>query len=115
MQFLRGNLSNEELVTIYQNLLWPRLIEEKMLVLLRQGKISKWFSGIGQEAISVGATLALEDDEWIMPFIETSAYLLHAKCLCINYFSNGRAARMDIAKEEKEVFILEAKNIISAA
>src|SRR5687768_2394033 len=67
MQFLRGNLSNGELVTIYQNLLWPRLIEEKMLLLLRQGKISKWFSGIGQEAISVGATLALKDDEWIMP------------------------------------------------
>jgi 2-oxoisovalerate dehydrogenase E1 component len=43
------------------------MIEEKMLVLLRQGKISKWFSGIGQEAIAVGATLALQDDEWIMP------------------------------------------------
>ena len=45
----------------------PRMIEEKMLVLLRQGKISKWFSGIGQEAIAVGATLALQEDEWIMP------------------------------------------------
>src|SRR5215207_8609103 len=67
MQFLRNNLSNEELVNIYQNLLWPRLIEEKMLLLLRQGKISKWFSGIGQEAISVGATLALQEDEWILP------------------------------------------------
>ena len=43
------------------------MIEEKMLVLLRQGKISKWFSGIGQEAIAVGATLALQEDEWIMP------------------------------------------------
>ncbi|HYK57351.1 MAG TPA: thiamine pyrophosphate-dependent enzyme, partial [Flavisolibacter sp.] len=55
------------MIHIYKQLLWPRLIEEKMLVLLRQGKISKWFSGIGQEAISVGATLALEEDEWIMP------------------------------------------------
>ena len=61
------NLNKDQLVHIYQNLLWPRLIEEKMLVLLRQGKISKWFSGIGQEAIAVGATLALHDDEWIMP------------------------------------------------
>jgi 2-oxoisovalerate dehydrogenase E1 component len=65
--FLRQGLSNEELITIYRQLLWPRLIEEKMLVLLRQGKISKWFSGIGQEAISVGATMALAKNEWIMP------------------------------------------------
>ena len=43
------------------------MIEEKMLMLLRQGKISKWFSGIGQEAISAGVTLALQDDEWIFP------------------------------------------------
>ncbi|MBL0356655.1 MAG: dehydrogenase E1 component subunit alpha/beta [Chitinophagaceae bacterium] len=67
MQFHRNNFSNEQLVSIYKKLLLPRMIEEKMLVLLRQGKISKWFSGIGQEAIAVGATLALEEDEWIMP------------------------------------------------
>jgi 2-oxoisovalerate dehydrogenase E1 component len=67
MDFQRQNLSNEELTGLYQQLLWPRLIEEKMLVLLRQGRISKWFSGIGQEAISVGATMALQPDEWIMP------------------------------------------------
>jgi 2-oxoisovalerate dehydrogenase E1 component len=67
MTFDQKDLSNEQLVHFYRNLLWPRMIEEKMLVLLRQGKISKWFSGIGQEAISVGATLALQQDEWIMP------------------------------------------------
>jgi len=67
MQFHRNNLSSEQLLHIYKTLLLPRMIEEKMLVLLRQGKISKWFSGIGQEAIAVGATLALEADEWIMP------------------------------------------------
>ena len=67
MTFDRKDLTNEQLVHIYRNLLWPRMIEEKMLVLLRQGKISKWFSGIGQEAIAVGATLALQEDEWIMP------------------------------------------------
>jgi 2-oxoisovalerate dehydrogenase E1 component len=67
MQFNRKNVTNEELVHIYRKLLWPRMIEEKMLVLLRQGKISKWFSGIGQEAIAVGATLALQNDEWIFP------------------------------------------------
>ncbi len=67
MDFNRQYFSNEELVNIYRNLLLPRMIEEKMLVLLRQGKISKWFSGIGQEAISVGAAMALQPDEWIMP------------------------------------------------
>lgn len=67
MEFHKKDLTGKELVHIYKQLLWPRLIEEKMLVLLRQGRISKWFSGIGQEAISVGATLALQEDEWIMP------------------------------------------------
>jgi len=67
MTFDRKDLSNEQLIRFYRSLLWPRMIEEKMLVLLRQGKISKWFSGIGQEAIAVGATLALQEDEWIMP------------------------------------------------
>ncbi len=67
MHFDRKSLADEELLHFYQAILKPRMIEEKMLVLLRQGKVSKWFSGIGQEAISVGATLALEEDEWIMP------------------------------------------------
>jgi 2-oxoisovalerate dehydrogenase E1 component len=67
MQFNRHQYTNEALFHLYRQLLLPRMIEEKMLVLLRQGKISKWFSGIGQEAIAVGATLALQSDEWIMP------------------------------------------------
>jgi len=67
MQFNRKNFTNETLLDLYKNLLLPRMIEEKMLLLLRQGKISKWFSGIGQEAIAVGATMALQPDEWIMP------------------------------------------------
>lgn len=60
-------LKKEKLLELYKALLYPRLIEEKMLLLLRQGKISKWFSGIGQEAISVGCTMALEQDELIFP------------------------------------------------
>ena len=67
MHFNRQAFTNAQLIELYQRLLLPRLIEEKMLVLLRQGKISKWFSGIGQEAISVGATYALQPNEWIMP------------------------------------------------
>lgn len=61
------SLETEKLLNIYKSILKPRLIEEKMLVLLRQGKISKWFSGIGQEAIAVGVTLAMLDDEYILP------------------------------------------------
>jgi 2-oxoisovalerate dehydrogenase E1 component len=67
MYFERKNWSNEELVRLYESILRPRMIEEKMLLLLRQGRISKWFSGIGQEAISVGATLAMKPGEWILP------------------------------------------------
>jgi 2-oxoisovalerate dehydrogenase E1 component len=67
MNFDRKELANGQLIEFYKSLLLPRMIEEKMLLLLRQGKISKWFSGIGQEAIAVGATLALQQDEWIMP------------------------------------------------
>ena len=67
MMYDRKQWSDAELLAIYKQLLLPRMIEEKMLVLLRQGKISKWFSGIGQEAIACGVTHALQQDEWIMP------------------------------------------------
>ncbi|MEJ7625684.1 MAG: dehydrogenase E1 component subunit alpha/beta [Ferruginibacter sp.] len=67
MYYDKKELTDDMLISLYKRLLLPRMIEEKMLVLLRQGKISKWFSGIGQEAISVGATMALDPDEWIMP------------------------------------------------
>jgi len=65
--FDKKNLDNKTLLSLYKNMLKPRLIEEKMLILLRQGKISKWFSGIGQEAISIGVTMALKKDEYILP------------------------------------------------
>ena len=67
LSFDRASLSEEKLIQLYYNMLRPRLIEEKMLILLRQGKISKWFSGIGQEAISVGVTMALNNKEYILP------------------------------------------------
>lgn len=65
IRFDRGALSDETLLSLYHKLVKPRMIEEKMLLLLRQGQVSKWFSGIGQEAISVGATAALLEDELI--------------------------------------------------
>lgn len=67
INFNRKELTNEKLIELYEALLLPRMIEEKMLLMLRLGKISKWFSGIGQEAISVGVTHALTEDEYILP------------------------------------------------
>ncbi|MDZ4821877.1 MAG: dehydrogenase E1 component subunit alpha/beta [Flavobacteriales bacterium] len=100
IQFKRSGLSNDELITLYRSILMPRLIEEKMLSLLRQGKISKWFSGFGQEAISVGAGLAMKADEYILPMhrnlgIFTSRNLPLEKLFAQfqgkeNGFTNGR-------------------------
>jgi 2-oxoisovalerate dehydrogenase E1 component len=67
MNFDRKSLTDEQLLDLYKRLLVPRLIEEKMLILIRQGKVSKWFSGIGQEAIAVGVTAVLDQDEYILP------------------------------------------------
>jgi len=67
LEFDRKDLSDDTLLSIYKQLIKPRLIEEKMMILLRQGKISKWFSGWGQEAISVGCTLGLDKDEFMLP------------------------------------------------
>lgn len=67
MKFNRKGLSDQDLIDFYKAILLPRLIEEKMLIALRQGRISKWFSGYGQEAISVGATLAMAKDEFMLP------------------------------------------------
>ena len=67
MIFDRKNLTDNQLLDLYKRILKPRLIEEKMLILIRQGKVSKWFSGIGQEAISVGITAVLDLEEYILP------------------------------------------------
>ncbi|MEM7486422.1 MAG: dehydrogenase E1 component subunit alpha/beta [Bacteroidota bacterium] len=67
MRYHIGDLDQQKLLDLYTAMLKPRMIEEKMLILLRQGKISKWFSGIGQEAIAVGVTHALKSEEYILP------------------------------------------------
>ncbi|MGZ3874354.1 MAG: alpha-ketoacid dehydrogenase subunit alpha/beta, partial [Mucilaginibacter sp.] len=67
MIFDRKSLNSNQLIEFYKKLLLPRMVEEKMLILLRQGRIGKWFSGIGQEAIAVGSTLAMNSDEYILP------------------------------------------------
>ncbi|OXA70316.1 dehydrogenase [Flavobacterium aquidurense] len=67
MIFYRQNLTDAQLLDLYKKILKPRLIEEKMLILIRQGKVSKWFSGIGQEAIAVGVTAILDESEYVLP------------------------------------------------
>lgn len=70
MEFDRKQHTDDFLKELYKKLLYPRLVEEKMLILLRQGRIGKWFSGIGQEAIAVGSTLAMQTEEsveYILP------------------------------------------------
>ena len=67
MKFDIKNIDKKVLLNLFKNMLKSRMIEEKMIILLRQGKVSKWFSGIGQEAISTGVTIALDSDEYILP------------------------------------------------
>jgi 2-oxoisovalerate dehydrogenase E1 component len=67
ISYERKKIKDETLLSLYRNILKPRMIEEKMLILLRQGKISKWFSGIGQEAIAVGVASAMDQDEYLLP------------------------------------------------
>ncbi|MFN8278538.1 MAG: dehydrogenase E1 component subunit alpha/beta [Chitinophagales bacterium] len=100
MIFNRKNLSNEELIRLYQLILKPRVIEERMLKLLRQGRVSKWFSGIGQEAIAVGVTAALQPDEYICPLHRNLGVFTTRECNLqqlfeqfqgkLNGFSQGR-------------------------
>ena len=93
-------MKRPQIINTLKALLIPRLIEEKMLILLRQGKISKWFSGVGQEAISVGSTLAMDNEEFILPMhrnlgVFTSREVELYKLFCqfqgkIDGFTKGR-------------------------
>ena len=114
MEFNKKNLPDTTLTELYKELLLPRMIEEKMLLLLRQGKVSKWFSGIGQEAISVGATFALQPDEWIMPLHRNLGVFTTRKMPLADLIKQWQGAWMAIPKEVSAVFILEIKNILSA-
>lgn len=111
--FDRHSYSNETLIELYKALVKPRIIEEKMLNLLRQGKISKWFSGIGQEAIAVGATMALDEDEYIMPLhrnlgVFTSRNMPFVKLFSqwqgnVNGYSKGRERSFHFGTNEHHI------------
>jgi 2-oxoisovalerate dehydrogenase E1 component len=109
MHFDRKEQTNEQLIDIYRRLLWPRMIEEKMLVLLRQGKISKWFSGIGQEAIAVGATSALREDEWIMPLHRNLGVFTTRNMPLHKLFMQWQGAREGYSKARERSFHFGSK------
>lgn len=104
MYFDRKNLPGDELINIYRTLLLPRMIEEKMLLLLRQGKISKWFSGIGQEAISAGVTLALDNDDWIMPLHRNTGVFTAREMPLHRLFMQWQGAKEGYSKGRERSF-----------
>src|SRR6478752_2673500 len=89
---------------MYRSIILPRMIEDKMLLLLRQGKISKWFSGIGQEAISVGATLALQNDEWIMPLHRNLGVFTSRKMPLGKLFNQWQGSKDGYSKARERSF-----------
>ena len=104
MNFKRGKLDHDQLIHFYRSLLLPRMIEDKMLVLLRQGKISKWFSGIGQEAIAVGATLAMEKNEWILPLHRNLGVFTSRNMPLVNLFNQWQGNPSGYSKARERSF-----------
>ena len=115
MQFDRNGIDDYKLIELYAELVRPRMIEEKMLVLLRQGRISKWFSGIGQEAIAVGATMALDSDEYIMPLHRNLGVFTARKMPFDKLFMQWQGKKKDSAKAANVRFTSVLMNSIYVA
>ena len=95
-------------------MLLSRMIEEKMLILLRQGKISKWFSGIGQEAISVGITMAMENNEYILPMHRNLGVFTTREIPLYRLFSQWQGKANGFTKGRDRSFHFGTMNIISS-
>src|SRR5260221_9797796 len=115
MKFNRKKLTDAELRNLYEQLLLTRMIEEKMLILLRQNKISKWFSGIGQEAFPWGLPRPWNPMNTFSRCTATWAYSPGARSLCTASLPNGKGPPWGIRKAAIALFILAQTNIISLA
>ena len=104
LEYNTSNLDKKTLLNLYVRMLKPRLIEEKMLVLLRQGKISKWFSGIGQEAISVGVTSSLLKEEYILPMHRNLGVFTSREIPLHRLFSQWQGKMMGFTKGRDRSF-----------
>ena len=104
MEFKRGRLPVETLKALYEAMVYPRMIEEKMLVLLRQNKISKWFSGIGQEAVAAGVVQALNPDEYILPMHRNLAVFTGRGLPFENLFAQWQGTLMGYTKGRDRSF-----------
>lgn len=104
MQFDRKKYSDKTLKDLYESLVRPRLIEEKMLILLRQNRISKWFSGIGQEGIAVGLTKALEPDDYILPMHRNLGVFTSRNMPFDRLFSQWQGTQMGYTKGRDRSF-----------
>ena len=104
MKFDITDIKKPLIIDLYQNMLKSRMIEEKMITLLRQGKISKWFSGIGQEAISTGLTLALEKDDFILPMHRNLSVFTSRKIPLIKLFAQWQGKEEGFTKGRDRSF-----------
>ncbi len=109
ISYNRNNYTNEQLKELYREILLPRMIEEKMLNLLRQGRISKWFSGIGQEAIAVGVTTALDADEYIMPLHRNLGVFTARKMELRQLFAQWQGKKSGFSKGRERSFHFGSK------
>jgi len=104
MEFNRKHYDNETLIRLYESVLFPRMIEEKMLVLLRQNRISKWFSGIGQEAVAAGVTMALGKQDYILPMHRNLAVFTGREIPFDRLFAQWQGTRMGYTKGRDRSF-----------
>ncbi len=114
ISYNKEGLKKETLIDLYKSMLKPRLIEEKMLILLRQGKISKWFSGIGQEAISVGVTKAMLAEEYILPMHRNLAVFTSREIPLYRLFAQwqGKASGFTKGRDRSFHFGTQEYNIV---
>ncbi len=111
LKFDRKKLRDNTLINLYKGLLLPRMIEEKMLLLLRQGKISKWFSGIGQEAISVGLTMALQPEEYILPMHRNLGVFTSRNISLARLFAQFQGTGLGFSKGRERSFHFGVKEL----